>query len=80
MTRIFSNGAQNYDFVINPFTELMERSSHLYLAAPYFTFADPIRDAVQEGKSVQLLVGLNTATSQARYGRSTNYPASRFGI
>ena len=61
MTRIFSNGG-NRDFVTNPFYKLAEHSKHLYLAAPYFTYAEPILDAIADGKSVQLLVALNAAT------------------
>jgi hypothetical protein len=33
------------------------------LAAPYFTIAEPIVNAARAGKSVQLLIGLNSATS-----------------
>tara|TARA_R110002124_G_scaffold183401_4_gene350818 strand:- start:48684 stop:49952 length:1269 start_codon:yes stop_codon:yes gene_type:complete len=62
MARIYSNGPQK-DYVINPFNKLVAGASRLYLAAPYFTHADPILDAVKKGKSVQLLVGLNSATS-----------------
>ncbi len=62
MTRIFSNGPRK-DYVINPFNRLVAASSRLHLAAPYFTHADPILEAVKSGKSVQLLVGLNAATS-----------------
>lgn len=62
MKRIFSNGPQR-DYVINPLTRLAARSSRLYLAAPYFTLAEPIVDAIRGGKQVQLLVGLNSATS-----------------
>lgn len=62
MNRIFSNGGSN-DFVINSFRDLCAQSSKLYLAAPYFTAYKLILEAVDEGKSVNLLVGLNTATS-----------------
>jgi hypothetical protein len=62
MTRIFSNGPRK-DYVINPFNKLIASASRLHLAAPYFTYADPILEAVKNGKSVQLLVGLNAATS-----------------
>ena len=62
MRRIFSNGG-NKDFVINPFRDLVAGSSRLYLAAPYFDFVDPILEANRRGKPVQLLVGLNGATS-----------------
>ena len=62
MNRLYSNGPSK-DFVINPFNRLVMNSSRLYLAAPYFTAADPVRDAVKAGKGVQLIVGLNAATS-----------------
>ena len=62
MNRIYSNGPQK-DFVINPFNRLVAESSRLHLAAPYFTLAEPVLNAVKSGKSVQLLVGLNSSTS-----------------
>ena len=62
MNRIFSNGG-NGDFVTNPFNELAENSKRLFLAAPYFTHAEPVLEAINQGKSVQLLVGLNAVTS-----------------
>lgn len=62
MNRIFSNGG-NGDFVTNPFNELAENSKRLFLAAPYFTHAEPVLEAINKGKSVQLLVGLNAVTS-----------------
>jgi hypothetical protein len=62
MKRVFSNGPAK-DFVINPFTRLINSASRVFLAAPYFTLAAPIIDAARSGKSIQLLVGLNAATS-----------------
>lgn len=62
MTRIFSNGPRK-DYVINPFNKLIAGSAHLHLAAPYFTHADPILAAAKSGKTVQLLIGLNSVTS-----------------
>lgn len=62
MSRIFSNGP-NKDYIINPFSRLAAGSSRLHLAAPYFTQAEPLLEAAKKGKSVQLLVGLNEATS-----------------
>lgn len=71
MSRIFSNGTAK-DFVFNPFSRLTAGSSALHLAAPYFTEATPILEAAKAGKKVQLLVGLNQATSpealQALFG------------
>ena len=62
MKRIFSNGPQG-DYVINPFDKLAASSSNLFLAAPYFNYADPILEAARGGKKIQLLVELNAATS-----------------
>lgn len=62
MSRIFSNGPGR-DYVINPFSKLIASSSSVHLAAPYFTEASPIIDAARAGKQVQLLIGLNFATS-----------------
>lgn len=62
MDRIYSNGPLK-DFVRKPFDRLVAGSCRLHLAAPYFTLADPVLAAVRIGKSVQLLVGLNVATS-----------------
>jgi hypothetical protein len=73
MYRIYSNGPSK-DFVINPFNVLASESSKLYLAAPYFTVATPILDAVSTGKTVQLLVGLNSSTSPQELARMHEVP------
>lgn len=62
MTRIFTNNPRG-DLVINPFKRLIGSAPRLCLAAPYFSFADPLLKAAADGKQVQLLVGLNSATS-----------------
>lgn len=62
MSRIFSNGPQG-DYIINPFSQMIAGSSRLHLAAPYFTQAAPLLDAASKGKNIQLLIGLNNATS-----------------
>lgn len=62
MNKVFSNGPEK-DFVINPFYKLIANSSHIFLAAPYFTDAEPVLEALKQGNSVQLLVGLNSATN-----------------
>ena len=62
MTKVYSNGPSK-DFVINPFTDLIAKSSQLHLAAPYFTQPEKLLEAARNGKSVQLLIGLNEATS-----------------
>lgn len=73
MSRIYSNGPKG-DFVINPFSQLAQKSSRLHLAAPYFTDADPLLEALQAGKGVQLIIGLNEATSPAALRRIHNKP------
>jgi hypothetical protein len=62
MVRIFTNGPRK-DYVINPFNELADGASQIYLAAPYFTKPEPILDAMKKGAQVQLLIGLNESTS-----------------
>ena len=66
MRRVFSNGPAG-DFVCNPFDRLLAEASRIHLAAPYFTEADGLVAAARAGKSVQLLVGLNAATTPAAY-------------
>lgn len=61
MARIFSNGPRN--FVITPVEKLMAGASQVCIAAPYYTMAEPLLEAVKKGKTIQLLVGLNAATS-----------------
>lgn len=83
MTRIFSNGPGS--FVIAPFEKLIAGTSQLFLAAPYFTMAAPLLQAVKKGKTIQLLVGLNAATSPEALrqvhevpGLAVRYLTSRF--
>lgn len=64
MGQVYSNGPTK-DFVINPFKRLAARASRLHLAAPFFTAHELVLEAVRQGKIVQLLVGLNAATSPA---------------
>ena len=86
MRRIYSNDpAVDAGYVINPFIELSADSPYLHLAAPYFTHADPLLDAVSGDRSLRLLVGLNAATSpkalRALHGRpgvEIRYFTSRF--
>lgn len=86
MRRIYSNDpSTDAGYVINPLIELSAGSSTLHLAAPYFTYADPLREAVSGRKSLRLLVGLNAATSpealRALHGRpgvEIRYFTSRF--
>jgi hypothetical protein len=71
--------------VIAPFEKLIAGTSQLFLAAPYFTMAAPLLQAVKKGKTIQLLVGLNTATSPEALrqvhevpGLAVRYLTSRF--
>jgi hypothetical protein len=61
MRRVFSNGGK-FDYVRNPFERLAGKALGLHLAAPYFTASGPVVEAASAGKTVQLLVGLNSAT------------------
>lgn len=74
MKRIFSNGPDK-DFVLNPLNRLIAKSARVYLAAPFFTEPEPIRDAVKSGKAVQLLVGLNASTSPEALGQLQGIPS-----
>jgi phosphatidylserine/phosphatidylglycerophosphate/cardiolipin synthase-like enzyme len=49
--------------VVNPFTELVAESRRIYVAAPFVTKTEDLLDAAKKGKQVDLLVGLNAATS-----------------
>lgn len=60
MRRVFSNGKN--DYVANAFDRLSRTARTLYLAAPYFSYANPVIDAARAGKTVRLLIGLNSAT------------------
>jgi hypothetical protein len=62
MNRIFSNGP-NSDFVIRPYQTMIQRSSHLLIAAPFVTRTEELAEAANQGKSVSLLAGLNVSTS-----------------
>lgn len=73
MSRIFSNGPSG-DFVVNPFGRLAVGASRLYLAAPYFTAADHVRDAAKGATSIQLIVGLNAATSPQALSQIVGIP------
>jgi hypothetical protein len=61
MKCILSNG-RDKDFVANAVTRLSAQSHALYLAAPYFTYPEPVLEASRQGKPVQLPIGLNAAT------------------
>jgi hypothetical protein len=73
MRRLFSNGPAK-DFVINPFTRLIATSQRLYIAAPYVTKTDELIQAARQGKSVDLLVGLNASTSPQALAAASGIP------
>ena len=73
MTRVYSNGPAK-DFVINPFTYYANKSVRIFAAAPYFTMADALVAASTAGKTVDLLVGLNGATSPEALKRVHGLP------
>ncbi|SET80464.1 phospholipase D-like domain-containing protein [Pseudomonas graminis] len=58
---IYTN-SPGQDQVLRPYTRLMASASHIRLAAPYFTRANEIVEAVRRGAKVELLVGLNAST------------------
>lgn len=62
MTRIFSNGLTR-DYVLKPYASFLASSERAYLAAPYFTKSEEIAVAAKKGTAIQLIVGLNGATS-----------------
>jgi hypothetical protein len=61
LVTLLSNG-EGKDFVRGAFQRLAEKSKTLLLAAPYFTYPEPLLDALKRGSSVSLLVGLNSTT------------------
>jgi len=73
MRRVFSNGGE-FDYVRNPFDRLAANASRLHLAAPYFTAGAQVVHAANAGKSVQLLVGLNSATNPAALAAALKAP------
>lgn len=58
---VHTNGPSK-DYVLSAFNHLLETASVLRLAAPYFNRSDEIIKAARRGATVQLLVGLNSAT------------------
>jgi hypothetical protein len=72
--RVFSNGPVLRDFVAKRFTELVARSSSLWVAAPFVTETDELITAARNGKLVKLLVGLNTSTNPQALLHAHNVP------
>jgi hypothetical protein len=73
MNRVFSNGPSR-DFVFNPFSSLITKAKHVQLAAPYFTDFDEIVGSARAGTSIQLLIGLNSATSPKAVAATLGVP------
>src|SRR6185369_5131272 len=73
MKRILSNG-RDKDFVASALFRLTAQSRALYLAAPYFTYCEPVLEAARQNKPVQLLIGLNTATHPDAVTRVVSMP------
>lgn len=69
MGRIFSNGPLR-DFVVNTYTQLTGQSTEISIAAPYVTRTAELVEAAQRGKRINLLVGLNAATSPAALSKA----------
>jgi hypothetical protein len=59
--RAFSNGPAK-DFVVNPFTEMIQGAAQVCVAAPYVTETADLLKAANNGTTVKLLVGLNSST------------------
>jgi PLD-like domain len=62
MGRVFSNGLSG-DFVFNPFINLVAESTRIHVATPFVNTTEDLLQAAKNGKSVDLLVGLNASTS-----------------
>ncbi|WP_116827330.1 MULTISPECIES: phospholipase D-like domain-containing protein [Pseudomonas syringae group] len=58
---VHTNGPSK-DYVLSAYSLLLETASVLRLAAPYFNRSEEIIKAARRGATVQLLVGLNSAT------------------
>lgn len=58
---VYTNGRAR-DYVLSAYSQLLESSTVLRLAAPYFNRSDEIIRAARRGATVQLLIGLNAAT------------------
>lgn len=67
MSRVYSNGPAK-DFVANPFARYAAEATQISVASPFVTQIDGLVNAARRGCRVDLLVGLNIATSpQALY-------------
>jgi PLD-like domain len=62
MGRIYSNGPAK-DYVFNPFTIFAAKATQLSIAAPFVTVTDDLVQAARRGCRIELIVGLNAATS-----------------
>jgi len=64
MSSLYSNGP-NKDFVMQPYQKLLAASHTLFVASPFVTLTTELATAANEGKVVNLLVGLNISTKPA---------------
>ena len=71
---IFSNSPDLKDFVRSPFEIGLQTTKQAFLAAPYYTYPDPIIDALGNGVQIELLIGLNSATSPQAIRAVFNHP------
>lgn len=74
MKSLYSNGPTSNDSVRKPFEDNLRKAKEIFLAAPYFTIAEPIVAAANAGKRVQLLIGLNSSTSPEAISKIYNVP------
>lgn len=65
---VCTNGPSK-DYVLSAYNLLLETASVLRLAAPYFNRSDEIIKAARRGATVQLLVGLNSATNPSELAK-----------
>jgi hypothetical protein len=61
MLSLYSNGP-NKDFVIRPYQKLIAETSTLFVASPFVTLTNDLATAANQGKTINLLVGLNIST------------------
>lgn len=70
---VCTNGPSK-DYVLSAYNLLLETASVLRLAAPYFNRSDEIIKAARRGATVQLLVGLNSATNPSELAKVLSEP------
>lgn len=83
MRRVYTNAYR--DFVGSAFDRNVRSAQSVMLAAPYFTDSGRVLETLTGGRTVRLIVGLNSATSpfeleklRGKSGLSVRYLTSRF--